>query len=150
MCQSTMQRGRAEEQHDGHVVCESGEAILADGQGPRIYNNKPEKLPWTLSQKKGKNSLVTANLISGNNTRRVIIRKWNSTVISKEPRLDPRVADNVFAFLSMLHELPCGLDTRGLEHVLSKPDVQVRARNVLSSLHEECKNKLQRKLAARH
>lgn len=144
MCQSTMQRGRAEEQHDGHVVCESGEAILADGQGPRIYNNKPEKLPWTLSQKKGKNSLVTANLISGNNTRRVIIRKWNSTVISKEPRLDPRVADNVFAFLSMLHELPCGLDTRGLEHVLSKPDVQVRARNVLSSLHEECKNKLQR------
>lgn len=143
MCQSTMQRGRAQPQHDGHVACESGEAILADRQEPRIHNNiKPEKLPWNLSQKKGRNSLVSANLTSGNNTRRVIIKKWNSTVTSKEPRLDPGVADNVFAFISMLHDLPRGLDTRGLERVLSKPDVQGRAQNVLSSLHEECKKKL--------
>ena len=107
--------------------------------------NKLEKFNWNLSRSKGKNLPGCSDSAAGKHNRIFIIRRQSSNAVSQEEaRLDPGVADNVIDFLSTLQQVPKGLGTRGIQLVLAKPDVQGRARAVLSSLHDECKKKLHR------
>lgn len=119
-----------------------GVELPPEGKEGRPIRKKPEKLPWNFSQNRVKNSLACTKVIP-EKEKRVVVRKWDSSFVPKGPRLDLSVTDNVFSFLALLQQVPGGLGTKGLEGLLSKPDVQGRACNVLTSLHEECKKKLQ-------
>lgn len=153
MCESTMRRGRGDNGSscNGRGVRAPVKKLLDAHQESRAHGwNKREKHNWNLSRNKGKNLAGSSDLAAGKHKGILIIRRQSPNEVSQEEaRLDPGVADNVIAFLSTLQQVPRGLGTRGIQHILSKPDVQGRARAVLSSLHDECKMKLQRNGSAR-
>ncbi|XP_024374818.1 uncharacterized protein [Physcomitrium patens] len=112
--------------------------------------NKPWKLTWNLSLGRGKNSAVSSNLAVGKHKRIVIIREQSANVVAQEEaRLDLKDVNNVIAFLSTLQQVPNCLGTKSLHNVLAKPDIQGRARAVLSTLHNECKKQLKRNDSAK-
>lgn len=144
-----MHRGRGDNRspcHDRGVRAFVRKPFGADQESKGHGRNEREKLNWNLSRSNGKNLPRCSDLAAGKHNRILIVRRQKSSnaVSQEEARLDPGVADNVIAFLSTLQHVPKGLGTRGIQHLLAKPDVQGRARAVLSSLHDECKKKLNR------
>jgi hypothetical protein len=148
LCYSAMHPGRGDNRsacNDRGVRASMRKPLGADQESRGHGRNKREKLIWNLSRSEGKNLPGCSDLAAGKHNRILVIRRQSSNAVShEEARLDPGVADNVIDFLSTLQQVPKGLGTRGIQHILAKPDVQGRARAVLSSLHDECKKKLHR------